>query len=76
MSCDTPRFTCLDLAMKASEYLDNELQAPQRVLFDEHQEQCNGCRRMVASLRRTIEEIRRLSHDAAPSRVKDVLRRS
>ena len=73
MSSNTPRLTCRDLVMGASEYLDGELQAPQHRLFEQHQEQCPGCRGMVTSLSRTIEGIRHLSHDAAPSRVKALL---
>ncbi|HEY3175280.1 MAG TPA: zf-HC2 domain-containing protein [Candidatus Polarisedimenticolia bacterium] len=73
MSSQTPRFTCRDLGMRASEYLDGELQDPQRRLFEEHQEQCPACRGLVASLRRTIAGIRSLSFDAVPSRVKHLL---
>lgn len=73
MSSDTPRLTCRDLVVGASEYLDGELQAPQHRLFEEHQELCPGCRGMVTSLKQTIEGIRGLSHEAAPSRVKDLL---
>lgn len=73
MSNDTPRLTCSDLVMGASEYLDGELQPSRHRLFEEHQEQCSGCHGTVTSLRRTIEGIRSLSHDTAPPRLKELL---
>ena len=73
MNAQTTRFTCRDLALRASEYLDGELQAPQRRLFEQHQGECPGCDGMVTSLRSTVEGIRRLSQEAAPSRVKHLL---
>ena len=68
-----PKLTCNDLLLGASEYLDGELETDKQRQFEEHQAGCPGCRDTVTSLRLTIEGIRGLSHDPAPSRLRALL---
>lgn len=54
-----------------SGYLDNELSERERHRLEQHTGICPECRRMLATLRRTLRELRGLSGDAAPRGLAD-----
>lgn len=60
---------------RLSDYLDEQLAARDRGRVDEHIGRCPQCRRMLATLRRTLEELRSLSVEAHPGIADGVLRR-
>jgi anti-sigma factor RsiW len=49
-----PPARCLALLDRLSRYIDDELTPQQRRIIDAHCRDCPRCRRMIASLRRTI----------------------
>ena len=49
-----------------SEYLDGELGAPERQRVEEHVGVCPHCRRVLRTLRRTLEGLMELSRDPRP----------
>lgn len=55
--------TCRELIDFLMSYLDGELPAPRRAIFDEHLAECEDCRRYLASYRETIA----LGRDACAS---------
>jgi anti-sigma factor RsiW len=54
-----------------SAYLDGELSERERSRVEEHVGMCPVCRRMLASLKRTLEGLRGLSSDAPSPGVAD-----
>lgn len=49
-----------------SEYVDAELDPTQAARVEEHVGLCPQCRRVLATLRRTLESLRSLSGDSQP----------
>ena len=52
---------------RLSEYLDDELPAPDRSALEAHLESCDGCAAVLAELRRVVAEARQLD-DRGPAR--------
>ncbi len=63
---------------RLSEFLDGELEAAERARVEEHVQWCPECRRMLESLRRTVEglmELRVTAPESLATGVIDRLRR-
>jgi anti-sigma factor RsiW len=58
-----------------SEYLDRELKPRDRARFDDHVGMCPHCRRVLATLRRTLEGLRGLPADSRPDLADAVIER-
>jgi predicted anti-sigma-YlaC factor YlaD len=58
-----------------SDYLDGELQPEERARIEEHVHWCPECRRMLQSLRRTVEGLMGLRVAAPESIAPDVIER-
>lgn len=58
-----------------SEYLDAELSPPERERVEEHVGVCPQCRRVLATLIRTLESIRGLRGEAPPGLADGVIDR-
>jgi anti-sigma factor RsiW len=56
-----------------SEYLDGELSEAERERVEEHTSLCPHCRRVLATLRRTLEGLRILGSRPAASGVSDAV---
>lgn len=59
----------------ASEYLDGELGQPERARIERHTSVCPQCRALLASLRRMIDELSRLTPAPRASASEGVLDR-
>lgn len=58
-----------------SDYIDRELEDPERRRFEEHIGACPQCHRILATLRRTLESLGALGGVAGPGVAADVLQR-
>jgi predicted anti-sigma-YlaC factor YlaD len=58
-----------------SDYLDDELTPRERRRVDEHVGMCPQCRRVLRTLRRTLESLMELSAEPRPAVAEGVLRR-
>ncbi len=58
-----------------SEYLDEELTAEERKRLEEHLSLCPQCRRVLATLRRTVESLMGLGDEPRPSVADGVIQR-
>jgi anti-sigma factor RsiW len=65
-----PPARCLALLDRLSRYIDDELTPRQRRVIDAHCRDCARCRRMIASLRRTIALYRSTDITAMPTRTR------
>jgi anti-sigma factor RsiW len=55
--------TCQELVELVTEYLDDALAPADRERFEAHLDDCEGCRRYVAQLRRTIAVVGELREE-------------
>ncbi|MHB8657325.1 MAG: anti-sigma factor family protein [Solirubrobacteraceae bacterium] len=60
------RQRCRHIRAAMSDYLDGELDEARQIAVERHLRWCPSCRRMLASLRRTIEGLHALT-DLAPA---------
>ncbi len=58
-----------------SEYLDEELTAEERQRLEEHVRMCPQCRRVLATLRRTVESLMGLGDEPRPGVADGVIQR-
>jgi anti-sigma factor RsiW len=58
-----------------SEYLDEELAPPDRARVERHVGMCPRCRRVLATLKRTVEGLRALGAEPQPGVADGVIRR-
>jgi anti-sigma factor RsiW len=58
-----------------SEYLDQELDAKERARVEEHVGICPHCRRVLATLKRTLEGLRALPPERRPDLANGVIER-
>ncbi len=58
-----------------SEYIDEELTAEERARLEEHVSICPQCRRVLATLRRTVESLMGLGDESRPSVADGVIQR-
>jgi anti-sigma factor RsiW len=56
-----------------SDYLDEELSAPERRRVEEHVGMCPKCRRVLATLRKTLEALRSLGTEPARAGLADTV---
>jgi anti-sigma factor RsiW len=60
--------SCGETAERLSDYTDGELGRLRRARLQLHLAMCSACRAVLASLRTTLDELRRLGHaEAEPS---------
>jgi len=62
-------WTCDQVEAQLSDYLEGLLQAPERVAFEEHVEQCAECAPLVASVREVMSELRSMEEVELPPRL-------
>jgi anti-sigma factor RsiW len=65
-----PPARCLALLDRLSRYIDDDLTPQQRRIIDAHCHDCPRCRRMIASLRRTIALYRSAEGTKMPTRTR------
>ena len=65
-----PPARCLALLEQLSRYVDDEMTPRERRAIDTHCRDCRRCRRMIASLRRTIDLCRVAGSAPLPTRVR------
>ncbi len=58
-----------------SEYIDEELTAEERRRLEEHVSMCPQCRRVLATLRRTVESLMGLGDERRPGVAEGVIQR-
>jgi anti-sigma factor RsiW len=63
-----PPAQCLKLVDRLSGYIDHELTTTQRRAIDLHCRDCSRCRRMIATLRRTVALCRQAGSAPLPGR--------
>lgn len=65
-----------DIRKSMADYLEGDLSLHRRALFDAHLDECAGCAREIAQMRRTIAALRGLPQpEPPPDFVDDVMRR-
>ena len=60
---------------RLSQYLDQELSPDERERLEEHVSVCPQCRRVLATLRRTVEGLMRLGQEPRPGVAEGVIQR-
>ena len=58
---DRRDYRCREFVEVVTDYLDGAMSASDRARFERHLEQCDGCDRYLAQIRRTIELTGRLT---------------
>jgi hypothetical protein len=62
-------WTCDQIEMRLSDYLEGMLQAPERAAFEAHAESCAECAPLLASVRSLVSELRGMEEVEAPERL-------
>jgi anti-sigma factor RsiW len=60
----TEALSCQELVELVTEYLEEAMAADERRRFEEHLDQCGGCKRYVEQMRETIRLVGRLTPEA------------
>ncbi len=68
--------TCQELVELVTDYLEGTLSASERVRFEAHLRDCDGCTAYLAQMRMTIQVVGRLSQDSIPRDAQEVLLRA
>lgn len=58
--------TCQELVELVTDYLENALPRSEAARFEEHLQNCRGCRAYVEQMRRTVGALGRLREDWIP----------
>ncbi|MFB3738728.1 MAG: anti-sigma factor [Candidatus Velamenicoccus archaeovorus] len=67
--------TCKELVELVTDYLEGTLPDPEVARLEEHLQGCDGCRRYLEQMRRTIRMTGMLSEDEVPAEGRDELLR-
>jgi anti-sigma factor RsiW len=70
---DWQELTCKELVELVTDYLEGALSPPERERFDQHLENCRGCRAYVEQIRSTVRLAGGLTEDIIPTHAKDAL---
>jgi predicted anti-sigma-YlaC factor YlaD len=65
--------TCKELVEIVTDYIEGSLPAVDRMLFDEHLSDCDGCRNYLEQMRHTIKLTGRLQEENLTTPQKDDL---
>lgn len=65
--------TCKELVELITEYLEGAMRAPERERFEQHLNQCSGCRNYLEQMRQTIQSVGRLSEESLSPAARDQL---
>lgn len=65
--------TCKELVELVTDYLEGALSAPERQRFEQHLNQCSGCRNYLEQMQQTIQSVGRLSEESLSPAARDQL---
>ena len=65
--------TCKELVELVTEYLEGAMSAAEWQRFEQHLNQCSGCRTYLEQMRQTIQSVGRLSEESLPPAARDQL---
>jgi anti-sigma factor RsiW len=69
----TVELTCQELVELVTDYLEDVLASGERRRFEQHLDECDGCRAYLAQMRTTIELVGRLSPEAITPQAEEAL---
>lgn len=73
MTQPDPELTCQELVELVTDYLEETLAQEDRLRFEEHLSECEGCHAYVEQMRHTIQITKRLTEDEIPSSARNSL---
>lgn len=65
--------TCKELVELITDYLEGDLPAPDRLRFEDHLTNCDGCRNYLQQMQQTIKTVGSLSEETIHPQAKDEL---
>jgi anti-sigma factor RsiW len=65
--------TCRELVELITDYLEHALSEPDRLRFEEHLQECDGCQQYVEQMRRTLHTLGRLPEESLSSPARERL---